>query len=456
MNDYKLNAVFEKRKWVGITGLCNNHCIFCLDGNHLRPDYRTINEVEKDIIAGIEEGCTRLILSGGEATIHPEFLKIIELSKNHGYNRVQTITNGRMFSDVTFLNKAVKAGLSEITFSIHGHNSKLHNEITQTRGSFIQTIKGIRNALKANIIVNCDVVLSKKNITHLPEIMRFLIKLGIKEYDLLHIMPYGYAWENRDDLLIDPKKYLNYYREAFEIGIKNQVVMWTNRLPAQCLEGYENLIQDPYKLLDEINGREKSFNKSLAKNKRLDCYGDRCYYCCMQGLCDYVYESYKLFQSNRIITQDYDADEKIIINKKNFDKIVNRLESVNNKPTILEFPAPYHNYKEYGPDILNMKEFATIINNSTASINDNFKFKNMPKCLFKKEVRKQIVQNNKFETLYFPKDKDFNLYDCAKKYIGYLKIKSIRCKNCIYDNSCEGVFQKYIMIYGFNELEPVK
>jgi MoaA/NifB/PqqE/SkfB family radical SAM enzyme len=49
-----------------------------------------------------------------------------------GYPKIQTVTNGRMFSYPEFLHRCVDAGLSEITFSINGTNAKIHDALVGT------------------------------------------------------------------------------------------------------------------------------------------------------------------------------------------------------------------------------------------------------------------------------------------------------------------------------------
>ena len=60
----KQSAAAEQRHWVSITGLCNNGCIFCLDGDRRDRVHKTAEQVRREIDAGPHPG-GRLILSGG-------------------------------------------------------------------------------------------------------------------------------------------------------------------------------------------------------------------------------------------------------------------------------------------------------------------------------------------------------------------------------------------------------
>ena len=81
---------------------------------------------------GIEKkGASRVVISGGEASLHPEFMAFIAYAKELGYRKIQTVTNGYRFGEETFLKQALDAGLGEITYSLHGHTTELHDRLTR-------------------------------------------------------------------------------------------------------------------------------------------------------------------------------------------------------------------------------------------------------------------------------------------------------------------------------------
>lgn len=275
----------EKRYWVRLTYACNNNCIFCLDKESLDGSIVDFEKIKKELEKGRSESYGRVVLSGGEASIHPRFLEVVKLAKKMGYRHIQVITNGRMFSYRPFLEKAKKAGLTELTFSLHGHNENIHEGLTRIKGSFKQGLKGLNNALKTGLIVNIDIVLNRKNIEYISDILLFYINMGIYEFDLLQIMPFGRAWDNWNDLWYDPERFDRPLKKAFSLSKDKRYHIWTNRFPARYLEGYENLIQSPIKMLDEINGRKDMFLEHLSSGKNFSCQGKRCRFCVLEGFC---------------------------------------------------------------------------------------------------------------------------------------------------------------------------
>lgn len=286
----KEKAVFEKKKHIRLLTFCNNNCIFCLNADS-RKVRRGFGDIKKELKEGIEEGCTKVVLSGGEPTIHPDILEIVAFAKKIGYTKIQTISNGRMYSYFGFLKKMVKNGLTEVTFSIHGHKKEVHDYLTGIPGSFEQVLKAVRNAVflqgMGKLFVNADVVINKRNYKELPRMLEFLCRIGIMEVDLLQVIPFGNAWKNRKEIFYDFNELPGYLDKAIRFGERGGMVIWTNRIAPQLLEGHEELIHDPWKLNEEINkGSARMFEKSLAKNEKFYCYDlRRCALCSMEGFC---------------------------------------------------------------------------------------------------------------------------------------------------------------------------
>lgn len=283
-------AVREERHWVRLTRACNNRCLFCLDSDALAgggplavPDA----EIEAEIRRGRERGAERLILSGGEASIHPRFVDFVRLGREAGYTWIQTISNGRMYAYGKFVRAAVQAGLNEATLSIHGHTAELHDGLTGIPGSFEQALAGLTNLRRIpGFVVSVDVVLNRRNVPHLAEILSFFIERGVHEFDLLHLVPFGRAWsQHHADLAYDPHEMREHLQRAFALRRQHDLVIWTNRLPAAHLEGDEDLIQDPHKLHDEVRGRMGMFTDLVTAGTPFCCHDERCGQCPLDGLC---------------------------------------------------------------------------------------------------------------------------------------------------------------------------
>jgi molybdenum cofactor biosynthesis enzyme MoaA len=298
------DAAHEKRNWVRLTYDCNNHCVFCLDTLTHDGQMRDRDEVKQQILDGARKGAQRLILSGGEPTMHPNYVDFIRLGRAAKYRKIQTVTNGRAFSYKDFLKRCLDAGLDEITFSIHGPNARIHDALVGAKGAFEQEVQGLQYALEdGRPIVNIDVVINRANVKHLKAILEKFIAMGVREYDLLHVIPFGNAFkEGRDVLFYDLEEMRPHLLEAFAFSKRPDVHIWLNRFPVQHLEGYESLIQDPYKLNDEAKGRKEEFHRLLHEGADLDCREpSRCKLCYLQNVCDTLYGV-----RDQVLARDFD------------------------------------------------------------------------------------------------------------------------------------------------------
>ena len=276
----------EKRKWVRLTRVCNNRCLFCLDADALDGKCESLASVRAVLEAGLKEGCRRVVLSGGEPTLHPDFVRIVGLARELGYTHIQAITNGRLLCYRKFFTQAFKAGLSEITFSVHGATAAQHDLLVGVPGAFAQTLLGISNAMKIpGLIVSSDIVVNRVNADSLFEIVKLLHGLGIGEYDLLHLVPFGRAWQNWKVLAYDPAEKRNVLQRVFRFVEATGGHVWTNRFPYRVLEGCERYMQHPSKLLDEVRGMRAVFNDFLLTGKKPFCRGRRCPACVLQQFC---------------------------------------------------------------------------------------------------------------------------------------------------------------------------
>ncbi len=266
----------EDRQWIRLTRRCNNRCLFCHDIERQDGTVVPLDEIRAAIRAGRERGAGRLVLSGGEPTIHPRFLEVVALGRGAGYRWVQVISNGRMFAYEKFAAAAAAAGLDEVTLSIHGHTPEVHDALVGSKGAFAQVIRGLENLQRTRRVVSIDIVACRPNVRHLADIVKFLLDRGIREFDLLHLVPFGRAFEEQREMLeFDPLEERKHILNALAFAARPGVHMWTNRWPAPLLEGAEHLMQDPHKIMDELRGMADDFRTLLDTGKVPACHGER-------------------------------------------------------------------------------------------------------------------------------------------------------------------------------------
>ena len=215
---------------------CNNNCAFCIDADKRGLPQKTTAELLKGILRAKNKGAYVLEIIGGEATMRPDFTRLVAAAKALGIPQVSCATNGRVFADPAAAKKAVAAGIDSVIFSVHGPDARVHDGLTRAPGSFRQLEKGIKN-LRAlgfkRVAGNTTVV--KKNMAALPALARFYIKNGINNVEYIFVDPnYGGAKNNFKALVPRISKAAPYMRRALALGKAAGMDQWKVRYVPLC------------------------------------------------------------------------------------------------------------------------------------------------------------------------------------------------------------------------------
>lgn len=236
------------QKLVLFTGFsCNSHCHFCIDLNKRDLPDKSTAQIVEEMVRARGQGVEYLELIGGETTIRGDFLPIVKTAKKLGFKDVVVVTNGRMLSYPDFAKATVEAGVTDLIFSIHGADAKMHDELTFAPGAFDELLKGVENVRKLGfdrVFANCTVV--KQNMKTLPDIGRLFVKLKIHHAEFIFVDPtYGGGYTNFDGLVPKISEAAPYMRETMDVGRAWGTRDWCVRYVPLChFEGYLDQISE--------------------------------------------------------------------------------------------------------------------------------------------------------------------------------------------------------------------
>jgi MoaA/NifB/PqqE/SkfB family radical SAM enzyme len=119
-------------------------------------------------------------LSGGEPTMQPEFFKIISfLQEKYPIAHINILTNGRRFFYKEFSKACVDLGKVNFIIPIHGFDEKSHDAATRIKGSFHQTVAGLKNIMQLRRFgqeVEIRTIITKLNYNKINKILDFIHK----------------------------------------------------------------------------------------------------------------------------------------------------------------------------------------------------------------------------------------------------------------------------------------
>ena len=180
------------REDITVTLQCNNHCRFCPRSalSHLRV--RSEEELDQRLEA-IRAHSTRVLLSGGEVTLLPDVVELVERCRRHGFEQIAIVTNGRRLADMVLARRLVDAGLTEACVSVYGLEPEVHDAMTSRPGSLVETLAGLDNLLtlageRRSLSVRVNTLLAADNAGSMPELLRGLARRGVRSILVAEMM----------------------------------------------------------------------------------------------------------------------------------------------------------------------------------------------------------------------------------------------------------------------------
>ncbi|MDT8286361.1 MAG: radical SAM protein [Elusimicrobiales bacterium] len=187
---------------IAVWNKCDNRCVMCTNmasfpaqdsGQYslewqVRKMERYLRGMGKTYLKNADDSGF-VNLTGGEPTLHPDFLKLIAYFRRRlpGVN-ITLLTNGRRFADPDFARRFLRAAAPPFAVGIpvHAGTAALHDRIAGVKGSFSQTVKGLRALLAARggPEVEIRLVLHRLNIKAFRGTLAFLRRAfrGLRPY----------------------------------------------------------------------------------------------------------------------------------------------------------------------------------------------------------------------------------------------------------------------------------
>ena len=163
---------------LALTYRCNNDCAHCYNA---RPrDYPELDtETWKRIIDRLWElGVPHIVFTGGEPTLRNDLPELIAHAESNG-QITGLNTNARRMQSEQYVKQLVEAGLDHVQITVESWDESIHEQMVQARGSFHQTIAGLRCALASPLYVMTNTTMLETNVHTIPQTLDFLADLGV-------------------------------------------------------------------------------------------------------------------------------------------------------------------------------------------------------------------------------------------------------------------------------------
>lgn len=187
---------------------CNNNCVFCFEKD-LVFSKKSAADLKKEIRV-IRKNFDHLNIMGREPTLRPDLPALLEYAAGLGFGQLGITTNGRMLSYLDYAQKILATGLDQVVITVAGHTAKMHDRHTQVRGSFAQTLAGIRNVLSCSRGLVLNIMVTRLNFRKLEKTAAFYWGLGVREMNIGHILPFNRMIEGSREVIVKMSEVVPY------------------------------------------------------------------------------------------------------------------------------------------------------------------------------------------------------------------------------------------------------
>jgi radical SAM protein with 4Fe4S-binding SPASM domain len=180
---------------IEISSKCNERCIHCYI-----PHEEKNNQIDSSLFYNILEQCKNLniihiTISGGEPMLHKHFVDFLKKCREYNFS-VNVLSNLTLLSDEIIYEMKANPLLG-VQVSLYSMNSDIHDNITQTKGSFEKTKSSILRLIENDIPLQISCPVIKQNKDCYEEVIKWAKKHGVHAGDdYIIIAKYNHTTQN--------------------------------------------------------------------------------------------------------------------------------------------------------------------------------------------------------------------------------------------------------------------
>ncbi len=198
---------------------CNNACISCakkLDEKGYLSLEKLIEKI--DLIKPSQEDYIEI--SGGEPTLRKDLFDICNYIKSNYNTHLIILSNGRKFKDKSFSRQIKKIGVDRVMTTFYSPFEEKHDMITQRKGSFLETIKGLKNLEDIGLPISVKTIILKQNYQDLSNFVGFAYDTFPSAWVSIHgLIMRGHANDNRKQIVVRYQDMKPFVEDALDEAI---------------------------------------------------------------------------------------------------------------------------------------------------------------------------------------------------------------------------------------------
>ncbi len=168
---------------------CNQKCLHCYAAGQPMGESRELTTAEwKDVLARLRAAnIPQVTFTGGEPTLRGDLVELVDAAQ---WFVTRLNTNGRLLTP-QLCRALAEASLDSVQVTLYAADAEAHNALVGATG-FDETVRGIRNAVDAGLIVSVNTPLCSLNRDYAAT-LRFAAALGVRYATCSGLIPSGGA-----------------------------------------------------------------------------------------------------------------------------------------------------------------------------------------------------------------------------------------------------------------------
>lgn len=222
---------------------CNVQCDYCTITKEMREKNLTTPQIARALEDGAAAGLTSAAFGGGEPTMRKDLVKLVKLARKLGYGTVKISSNGLMYAYPEFVDKLLEAGATQFNLALMGWTGAMYQRIMGETRFFDLVQTGVTNLVARDAAVTGDVIMKLDTYRSLADTVEFWAELGIERF-VFWLMSLTDRVQHDEEQLVPVATMRPFMFEAFEVGRRRGIEVYSRHVPPCMLPGYHDHVWD--------------------------------------------------------------------------------------------------------------------------------------------------------------------------------------------------------------------
>ena len=223
---------------------CNVQCDYCTITEQMRqvPGLTTA-QIAEALRRGADEGLTEASFGGGEPSIRKDLVKLVGRAARLGYKTIKISSNGLRYAYADFVDDLVEAGANQFNLALMGWTPEAYQAIMGRADFFPLVGRGVENLASRGCLIVGDLILKNDTFREVPNTVEFWAEAGVERF-VFWLVSLTDRNASHPESLVPVSTMRPYLFEAFEVGRRRGIPVYSRHIPRCQLPGYHDHLWD--------------------------------------------------------------------------------------------------------------------------------------------------------------------------------------------------------------------